>query len=140
MGRFFHVESKPFKFFLEQGGNSFVLCIVELGKVYLWSIFLGRDGVFWLLSTVGAVARLENNVGFMQKLRVGHNAVLGQCCCNTCIWPLKSSTVGDLLGWVGLVLGLVLGCLMGGFYCIWGVMWALGVVGLCRFSRVLFVG
>jgi hypothetical protein len=82
MGRFFHVESKPFKFFLEQGGNSFVLCIVELGKVYLWSIFLGRDGALWLLLTIDAVATLENNTSFMRKFRDAQCVVLGQRCCN----------------------------------------------------------
>lgn len=45
-------------------------------------IFLGRDGAFWLLLAVGAVARLENRAGFMQKLRDGQNVVLGQRCNN----------------------------------------------------------
>lgn len=65
MGRFFFVESKSFEFVLEQGGNSFKLCIVERGKGYLQSIFLGRDGALWLLSTIDSVARLENSACFM---------------------------------------------------------------------------
>jgi hypothetical protein len=41
---------------------------VERGKGYLRSIFLGRDGAFWLLSTVNALARLENSMGLFASL------------------------------------------------------------------------
>jgi hypothetical protein len=42
---------------------------VEQGKGYLQSILQGRDGAFWLPSTVDVVTRLENCASFMQKLK-----------------------------------------------------------------------
>lgn len=75
-GHFFPVELKPLEFILEPGGGSFSLRIVERGKGYLRSIFLGRDGAFWLLSTVNALARLENSVGFIRTFRDSQCALL----------------------------------------------------------------
>jgi hypothetical protein len=69
MGRFFFVESKFFEFIIEPEGNSFRLQMVERGKGYIWSISLGRDGVFWLFLMVDDLAKIGNNVGFIHKIR-----------------------------------------------------------------------
>lgn len=76
MRRFFFVELKPFEFILKPGGSSFRLHIVECGKGYLRSIFLGRDGAFWLLLTVDTMAWLENSVGFIRKFKDAWCALL----------------------------------------------------------------
>lgn len=90
MGRFFFVELKSF----ELDGKSLNIRIIEQGKGYLRSIRLGR-GVFWLLSMVDKVARLEKSVGFVHKVKNLHSAFLCQRCgiLMATFWSLRSSVV-----------------------------------------------
>lgn len=56
---------------------------MERGNGYLCSIFLGRDGAFWLLSAVDIVARVDNNAGLIRKFRNRQSTFLGQQCSNS---------------------------------------------------------
>jgi hypothetical protein len=76
------VDSKP-KFVFHSGGKSFRLRIIERGKGYLWSICLGREGGLWLLTMMEEVVGLDNNVGFVRKVRDSYSAVLCQKSCNS---------------------------------------------------------
>jgi hypothetical protein len=78
MGIIFCVESKSFEFVFDLGGKSFRLRIIDRGKGYLRSIILGREGALWLLSMMEEVFGLNNNVGFVRKVRDSYSVVLCQ--------------------------------------------------------------
>ena len=46
------IESKFFQLVLEEGGRYFMLQISEKGKLFMRSVFLGKNAPHWLLSNI----------------------------------------------------------------------------------------
>ena len=47
--RSFFIESKLFQLVVEEGGNFFSLKIVERGKYYMQSVFMGKSAALWVM-------------------------------------------------------------------------------------------
>ena len=50
--RSFFIESKFFQLVLEEGGRYFLLRILERGKFFMRSVFLGKTAALWLMNSI----------------------------------------------------------------------------------------
>ena len=48
----FFIESKLFQLVVEEGGNFFVLRIVERGKYFMKLVFMGKSAALWLMKNI----------------------------------------------------------------------------------------